>query len=61
LYVRRRFLDHTLYDTTSILRFITKRYGLPTLAGLQVRDTAFTANGSPPLGDLTGALDFASR
>jgi acid phosphatase len=60
-YARRGFVDHTLYDTTSILRFITKRYGLPTLAGLQARDTAFAANGSPPLGDLTGALDFASR
>jgi phospholipase C len=60
-YARRGFVDHTLYDTTSILRFITKRYGLPTLAGLKARDTAFAANGSPPLGDLTGALDLASR
>jgi phospholipase C len=25
-YARRGFADHTLYDTTSILRFITKRY-----------------------------------
>ena len=60
-YARKGFVDHTLYDTTSILRFITKRYALPTLAGLQARDTALAANGSPPLGDLTGALDFASR
>jgi len=29
--------------------------------GLQARDTAFLAHGSPPLGDLTSALDFASR
>ena len=60
-YARKGFVDHTLYDTTSILRFITKRYALPTLAGLQARDIAIAANGSPPLGDLTGALDFASR
>jgi acid phosphatase len=60
-YARRGFVDHTLYDTTSILRFITRRHALPTLPGLQARDAAFAANGSPPLGDLTGALDFASR
>jgi phospholipase C len=60
-HAKRGFVDHTLYDTTSILRFITKRYGLPTLTGLPARDMAFAANGSPPLGDLKGALDFASR
>ena len=51
------FVDHTLYDTTSILRFITRRFALPTLAGLQARDAALAAHGSPPLGDLTAALD----
>jgi len=56
-YAKKGFVDHTLYDTTSILRFITRRFALPPLAGLQARDTAFAAHGSPPLGDLTGALD----
>jgi acid phosphatase len=51
------FVDHTVYDTTSILRFITRRFALPTLAGLQARDAALAAHGSPPLGDLTAALD----
>ncbi|HXO91783.1 MAG TPA: acid phosphatase, partial [Stellaceae bacterium] len=58
-YAKRGFVDHTLYDTTSILRFITRRFALPPLAGLRARDAAFTAHGSPPLGDLMGALDLS--
>ena len=59
-FARKGFVDHTLYDTTSILRFITKRFELPTLPGLAARDRALAANGTPP-GDLTGALDFSAR
>jgi acid phosphatase len=33
-------VDHSLYDTTSILRFITRRFNLPILAGLAERDAA---------------------
>jgi phospholipase C len=51
-------VDHTLYDTTSILRFITRRFNLPILAGLAERDAALRAHNEPPLGDLTGALNF---
>jgi acid phosphatase len=58
---KKGFVDHTFYDTTSILRFITRRFALPKLAGLQARDAELAAHGSPPLGDLTGALDLASR
>jgi acid phosphatase len=54
------FVDHTQYDTTSILRFITRRFDLPLLPGLTQRDAALRANGSPPMGDLTNALKFAS-
>ena len=54
---KQGFVDHTFYDTTSILRFITRRFALPALAGLQARDAALAAHGSPPLGDLTAALD----
>lgn len=57
-YAKKGFVDHTLYDTTSILRFITKRFGLPMLPGLRARDDALTANGNQPMGDLTNALDF---
>jgi acid phosphatase len=54
---KQGFVDHTFYDTTSILRFITRRFALPALAGLQTRDAALAAHDSPPLGDLTAALD----
>ncbi|KAB2919070.1 MAG: acid phosphatase [Hyphomicrobiaceae bacterium] len=57
-FARRGFVDHTLYDTTSILRFITRRFALPMLPGLQTRDAAMIVNGDIPLGDLTNALDL---
>ena len=57
-FAKKGFVDHTQYDTTSILRLITERFELPMLPGLAARDAAITANGSPPLGDLTAALDL---
>src|SRR5262249_28148815 len=57
-FAKKGFVDHTLYDTTSILRLITRRFGLAKLPGLEARDAALAASGSPPLGDLTNALDF---
>jgi phospholipase C len=52
---RKGFVDHTPYDTGSILRFITRRFGLPTLDGLTARDKAVAAHGTK-FGDLTAAL-----
>jgi acid phosphatase len=60
-FARKGSVDHTLYDTTSILRFITRRFNLPALPGLNARDEAMAAAGSGRLGDLTGALDLSSR
>jgi acid phosphatase len=57
-YAKKGFVDHTQYDTTSILRFITHRFNLPTLAGLTARDNALVANGGQAMGDLTNALDI---
>jgi phospholipase C len=57
-FAKRGFVNHTLYDTTSILSLITHRFALPVLPGLQRRNAAITANGSFPLGDLTAALAF---
>ncbi|MDP9045767.1 MAG: acid phosphatase [Pseudomonadota bacterium] len=51
-------VDHTPYDTGSILRLITRRHGLPTLAGLSQRDAALQAAGAAPMGDLTNALNL---
>ncbi len=60
-FAKKGVVDHTPYDTTSILRFITERFELPSLRGIVVRDRAVAANGEPPLGDLTGALDLAGQ
>ncbi|TIU91930.1 MAG: acid phosphatase, partial [Mesorhizobium sp.] len=57
-FAKHGYVDHTPYDTTSILRFITERFELPVLHGIVVRDKAVAAHGEPPLGDLTGGLDL---
>jgi len=58
-FAKKGFVDHTVYDTNSILRFISRVHDLAPLDGVAARDRAFAANGLPPLGDLTGALDLA--
>ncbi len=55
-HARRGHVDHTVYDTGSIARFLVRRFGLQTLPGLVERDKAMIAAGGPPPGDLTGAL-----
>jgi phospholipase C len=57
-FAKKGYVDHTQYDTTSILHFITRRFDLPVLPGLVARDTALRANGHPPMGDLMDALTF---
>ena len=44
-HAKRGFVDHTSYDTTSILKLITRRFGLEPLPGVRART-----------GDLTNAL-----
>ena len=51
-------VDHTQYDTASVLRLITRTFGLDTLPGLASRDAALKANGAPAMGDLTNALQL---
>jgi acid phosphatase len=57
-YAKKGYVDHTQYDTTSILRFITHRWSLPVLPGINTRDNALIANGFPAMGDLTNALNL---
>ena len=57
-FAKKGAVDHTFYDTTSIMRFITRLHDLPLLHGLEVRNKAFAARGALPPGDLTGALSF---
>ena len=46
-FAKRGFVDHTAYDTTSILKLIARRFDLEPLPGVRERT-----------GDLTGALDL---
>lgn len=55
-YAKKGYVDDSLYDTSSILRFITRRWSLPVLAGITERDKAIQANGGKPIGDLSNAL-----
>ncbi|MBV9065812.1 MAG: acid phosphatase [Methylobacteriaceae bacterium] len=57
-FAKRGSVDHTLYDTGSILRLIARRFDLPVLDGLKLRDAAMEQAGSGRMGDLTGALDL---
>jgi acid phosphatase len=59
-FARRGFVDHTVYDTGSIARFITRRFGLDKLPGLATREKAMLAAGGVAPGDLTAALQFES-
>jgi acid phosphatase len=47
-YAKTGFVDSTQYDTTSILKFITRRFALAPLAGVRAG-----------AGDLTNAFDFS--
>lgn len=46
-YAKTANVDHTMYDTTSILKFLTRRFNLQPLPGVR-----------PNAGDLTNAFDF---
>ena len=56
---KKGYVDHTVYDTNSILRFITRVHGLRPLDGVVARDRAFAQTGLAPLGDLTATLNLA--
>jgi acid phosphatase len=46
-FAKRHFIDHSSYDTTSIIKFITSRFGLEPLPGVRAN-----------AGDLADAFDF---
>lgn len=56
LLARHGTVDHTQYDTGSMLRLIIRPFNLPMLRRLSRRDSALVANGMPSMGDLTNAL-----
>ena len=57
-FAKRGTVDHTQYDTESILRLITRRFDLQVLPGITRRDQGLVAHGAPPMGDLTNALEL---
>ena len=57
-FAKKGYVDHTVYDTASILRFITRVFQLETLDGIKQRNDAMRARGQTPMGDLTNALMF---
>jgi len=57
-YAKAGTVDHTQYDTASILRLIARRFELPALPGVTKRDGALVASGRSAMGDLTQALDL---
>ncbi len=57
-FAKKGSVDHTQYDTESILRLITRRFGLDVLPGISARDRGLAAHGEKPMGDLTNALQF---
>jgi len=47
-FAKHGYIDHTQYDTTSIIKLITRRFALEPLPGAR-----------PGAGDLTNTLDLA--
>lgn len=59
-FAKKGTVDHTVYDTGSILRLATRVFDLPMLEGLKARDDAMTARGQLPMGDLSNTLTFSA-
>jgi len=57
-FAKRGAVDHTQYDSASILRLITRRFSLTPLDGVTKRDAALVAAGGVAMGDLTNALNL---
>jgi acid phosphatase len=57
-FAKKGHVEHTVYDTGSIQRFINRRFGLDALPGIALRDVSMRKyNGFAP-GDLTEALEL---
>ncbi|MEP7344536.1 MAG: acid phosphatase, partial [Gemmatimonadaceae bacterium] len=54
-FAKKGTVDHTQYDTGSILRLITRLFDLDRLPGLAARDSALLQVRGRPMGDLTNA------
>ena len=59
-FAKRGYVDHTVYDTASILRLISRVFQLETLDGIKHRDEAMRSREQTPMGDLTNSLNFGA-
>jgi acid phosphatase len=57
-HAKKRHVDHTIYDTGSIARFLVRRFGLETLPGLVEREHAMSSAGGIGPGDLVNTLQI---
>jgi acid phosphatase len=57
-FAKKGVVDHTQYDTESVLRLISRRFDLEALPGMERRNQELVAHGELPMGDLTNALQF---
>jgi acid phosphatase len=55
-HAQRGHVEHTVYDTGSIARLLTRRFGLEKLPGLAMRERAMRRNAGVAPGDLTELL-----
>jgi acid phosphatase len=55
-HVRKGHVEHTIYDTGSIARFLTRRFALEKLPGLTMREEGMRWNAGSAPGDLTELL-----
>ena len=58
-HAKRGHVDHTIYDTCSIQRFLNRRFNLKPLPGIVQRDQAMVSAGGKAPGDLTETLEFS--
>ncbi|MEY2152359.1 acid phosphatase [Rhodanobacter sp. 115] len=57
-HAKKGHVEHTIYDTGSIQRFLNRRFNLEPLPGIVMRDKAMIAAGGKAPGDLTETLQF---
>jgi acid phosphatase len=59
-HAKKGHVEHTVYDTGSIQRFLNRRFGLEPLPGIVMRDRAMLAASGKAPGDLTETLQFGA-
>jgi acid phosphatase len=59
-FAKSGYVDHTQYDSASLLRFVINKFNLTPLKGITLRDESLKQNGFVPMGDLSDSLNLPS-